>query len=433
MADDTAASTDDTRHITFQIKSANEAKFTLTLPVSTTIAEVKAKLASKDHADVPEDRQRLIYSGRVLKDADTLESIKIKDGNMVHLVKGAASNARQHPAGQGSSSGGAASGPRQQLPTNIAAGTGGNPLAGLTGARYAGLHGLPGAETFGPDGGVSDAIRMTQSAVVTWHGQMGAPPDPEQLAEMMEDPMFLSQFNELANNPQFVQIMEQSPAMRNNPALREALRNPELRRFLFSPEMMRMQSQMFRNRTRGPAFTAPGATDNTPQTGGTTGSANQTNAAGATPPQNPFAALFGGANAVGGGDDPLSSLLTAGGGANPWAPGDQDHAATNEQLQGTLSGLAGLANLLRAQGGSGQDDGTGGNAAGGGNAPMNPFGTLFNAMPPADNRPPEEVYEAQLRQLNDMGFFDFDRNVRALRRSGGNVQGAVEHLLTDTS
>lgn len=47
----------------------------------------------------------------------------------------------------------------------------------------------------------------------------------------------------------------------------------------------------------------------------------------------------------------------------------------------------------------------------------------------ADNRPPEEIYQTQLRQLNDMGFFDFDKNVKALRRSGGSVQGAIEELL----
>lgn len=51
--------------------------------------------------------------------------------------------------------------------------------------------------------------------------------------------------------------------------------------------------------------------------------------------------------------------------------------------------------------------------------------------PPADNRPPEERYEEQLRQLNDMGFYEFDRNVQALRRSGGSVQGAVEYLLSN--
>jgi ubiquilin len=32
-----------------------------------------------------------------------------------------------------------------------------------------------------------------------------------------------------------------------------------------------------------------------------------------------------------------------------------------------------------------------------------------------------------------MGFYEFDRNVAALRRSGGNVQGAIEHLLNGGS
>jgi len=51
---------------------------------------------------------------------------------------------------------------------------------------------------------------------------------------------------------------------------------------------------------------------------------------------------------------------------------------------------------------------------------------------PADSRPPEERYASQLQQLNDMGFYEFDRNVRALRMAGGNVQGAIEHLLSGT-
>ncbi|KAK1908021.1 hypothetical protein P3342_013340 [Pyrenophora teres f. teres] len=81
---------------------------------------------------------------------------------------------------------------------------------------------------------------------------------------------------------------------------------------------------------------------------------------------------------------------------------------------------------------------TGAPAAGG--AAANPFAALFGpggfggaggfgTPPPADTRPPEEVYETQLRQLNEMGFYEFERNVSALRRSGGNVQGAIEYLL----
>jgi ubiquilin len=59
------------------------------------------------------------------------------------------------------------------------------------------------------------------------------------------------------------------------------------------------------------------------------------------------------------------------------------------------------------------------------------LGSPGAAPAPADNRPPEERYADQLRQLNDMGFYDFERNVTALRRSGGSVQGAVEYLLSN--
>lgn len=155
MADDTATSAEESQ-ITFNVKAANDQKHVLTLPGTTTVADLKAKLSTSEYADIPPERQRLIYSGRVLKDPDTLGGVKIKDGHTVHLVKSAASNAKQNPTNQATSSTSAGtSTPRPQVPTNIAAGTGNNPLAGLTGARYAGFHGLPGMDAFGPDGGVS--------------------------------------------------------------------------------------------------------------------------------------------------------------------------------------------------------------------------------------------------------------------------------------
>ena len=69
MADDTATAED--APITFSIKASNDDKFTLTLPLSTTVSELKEKLASSEYADTAVERQRLIYSGRVLKDNDT--------------------------------------------------------------------------------------------------------------------------------------------------------------------------------------------------------------------------------------------------------------------------------------------------------------------------------------------------------------------------
>lgn len=163
MADD-ATSAEETQ-LTFNVKSANDQKFVVTVPASSTVADLKAKLATSEYADLPAERQRLIYSGRVLKDPDTLASTKIKDGHTVHLVKGAASNARQNPANQGAGSATGSGAATPQVPTNLATGTGNNPLAGLTGARYAGFHGLPGADMFGPDGGVSSRNKWTSRSI----------------------------------------------------------------------------------------------------------------------------------------------------------------------------------------------------------------------------------------------------------------------------
>jgi len=159
MAEETAAPTaaDDTQ-ITFNVKSSSDSKWVLTLPTTTTVLDLKTKLSTPEYADLPVERQRLIYSGRVLKDPDTLASFKIKDGHTIHMVKGAASSARQNPATPSSSTASTGSpAPAPAVPT-MATGTANDPLAALTGARYAGFHNLPGADAFGADGGVSPPL-----------------------------------------------------------------------------------------------------------------------------------------------------------------------------------------------------------------------------------------------------------------------------------
>lgn len=47
----------------------------------------------------------------------------------------------------------------------------------------------------------------------------------------------------------------------------------------------------------------------------------------------------------------------------------------------------------------------------------------------ASSEPPEVRFQAQLAQLNEMGFFDPEENIRALLATGGNVNAAVEKLL----
>ncbi|CAI5733872.1 unnamed protein product [Peronospora destructor] len=81
-----------------------------------------------------------------------------------------------------------------------------------------------------------------------------------------------------------------------------------------------------------------------------------------------------------------------------------------------------------------------------GRAPSNPAATanpfaMFGGFPgagfgattpaaPVGN--PEELYASQLTQLNDMGFSDRSQNIRALQATLGNVQAAVDRLLSGT-
>ncbi|XP_060194642.1 ubiquitin domain-containing protein DSK2a-like [Lycium barbarum] len=64
---------------------------------------------------------------------------------------------------------------------------------------------------------------------------------------------------------------------------------------------------------------------------------------------------------------------------------------------------------------------------------MNMFGGLgsggLGGVPNRSNVPPEELYATQLAQLQDMGFFDTQENIRALIATAGNVHAAVERLL----
>lgn len=268
---------------------------------------------------------------------------------------------------------------------------------------------------------------------------------------MMEDPNVQSQMNEALNNPDFIDMLVQSnPMLRNMPNAREVLQSPFMRQMMTNPSMMSNAMRMQRNmRGGGSAFPAPGATDTTPSGAPAAGEGGQ--GANAQQP-NPFANPFGAFGGMGGGEAGSSPF------GNP------------EQLAQQMQALFGGMNRPQgesgaAQGTEGSTDSTGGQQPQGAGQqnPANPFAALFppgaggqggNNNPfgmnpemmqqmmqmmgggggpqaPADNRPPEERYENELRQLNDMGFYDFDRNVAALRRSGGSVQGAVEYLLSN--
>jgi len=270
MSDETTAAETDPQ-ITFKVKTSGEANHTITMAETATVLDLKNKLAGDDYEKIPVERQRLIYSGRVMKNEEPLSTYKIKAGNTIHMVKSAPSNAAQNPAAAASPSGAprAAAG----VPTNMAAGTANNPLAGLTGARYAGHMGLPGMDMFGADGG------------------MGAPPSEDMLASMLDDPNMRQTMNEALNNPDLINMMIQNtPALRNMPGAREMLQSPMMRDLLTNPDSIRQAAALRRSMAGGGAggFPAPGVTDTTPAgAAGTTPGAGAN--AGNVPPFNPFA------------------------------------------------------------------------------------------------------------------------------------------------
>jgi ubiquilin len=304
--------------------------------------------------------------------------------------------------------------------------------------------------------------------------------DEDQLANMLNNPHVAQQMNEMMNNDQFLDMMIQSnPMLRNNPNAREMVRSPLFRQMMTNPEALRSAARlqrMMRGNNGQPAFPMPGVTDTTPGSeNNATNTSSQANpldaAAWANIPGMPSLAGLGG-NA----GNPLAALFNPSG-MPPAGAGAGQPATSTSPTPGSMGAQTTSSTNTSDNAAASAGQGQGGNAQGASSPPPNPFANLFGSLgglgaggnpnaannpfgmppmspealqqmmqllgmgsggmgsagspaPPADTRPPEERYAEQLRQLNDMGFYDFDRNVAALRRSGGSVQGAIEHLLS---
>ncbi|WVQ98510.1 hypothetical protein IAU59_005636 [Kwoniella sp. CBS 9459] len=394
-----AASTSD---ITITVKGPSELKLSITISPEKSVAELKESIASK--SDVEKERQRLIYSGKVLKDEDAISTYKIQNGHTIHMVKGAPKTAAAAAAGAGTSAGAssAASVPRlPQMGTGLNVGS--NPIDNVENIH----HGLAG---FNPFAGQPGMTNMFDPNAMT--GMMNSPEFLQSMADMMARPEVLDQI--IASNPQLQSMGPQVRQMMQSPFFRQMMSNPETLRM-----MMQMQGGMggqgggfggggfnsFGGAGAGaaaggagtgnaptepfPNLFAPNATANANPSAGTT-TTNQpgspSTGTNTNPPPNPLAALFGGnLGAAGAGG--------AGAGGNPFGGFDPSL-------------------LFGGPGGAGGLGGWGAPAA------------------PRDERPPEEIYATQLGQLNAMGLWDAQKNIRALRSTGGNVEAAIELIFS---
>ncbi|CAK9782761.1 hypothetical protein CC85DRAFT_285626 [Cutaneotrichosporon oleaginosum] len=376
MADATSSASD----VSITVKGPSELKLSITISPSKTVADLKDAIAAK--SDVEKDRQRLIYSGKVLKDPDTIASYKIQSGHTIHMVKGAAKPAAETAASQAA-----------RLPTNIGTGlAAGNIVDGVENYQ----HGLAG---FNPFQGMG----------------IGNLNDPNAMTGLMDNPEFLRQMSDLLARPEVVdQMIASNPQLAAmGPQVRQMLQSPMFRQMISNPETLRAMMQMQAAMQGGDGGAGAGGFGGFPGMfgGGGAGGAGTT-------PQNPPT-------------EPYPNLFAAQAGANR-AGSPPAGAAPG------AAGGAGAANPFAALFGGGGAGGAG-LGAGAGAGGFNPWamdpamfgGNPFGAPPPpADTRPPEEIYATQLGQLNDMGLWDAEKNIRALRRTGGNVQAAIELIFT---
>ncbi|KIY69282.1 ubiquitin-domain-containing protein [Cylindrobasidium torrendii FP15055 ss-10] len=353
-----------------------EIKLQITISTDKTVLELKQAIAEK--TEVEAERQRLIYSGRVLKDEEGLSTYKIASGHTIHMVKGVNRSA--------AASSGASSSTPQQLPTMQAGQNVHDPLTQLNGHQGFGL--MAGLNPFA-DMGVN-------------------PNDPNMIQTMMSSPEVMQQMAGMLSNPQVVDtIIASNPQLQAmGPQVRQMFQSEGFRQMLADPQRLRQMmemSAMMRGGDLGAlgggagAFPAPGVPGGASATGTpsspSTGTPNAAN-----PPFNPFS-MFGGLGAGGFGAPPGAPAAGAGPDTNAFNP------AALQSLFGGGGGFGGFGGM--------------GAGAGGWGAPA----------APADTRPPEERFETQLQQLQGMGFVNAQQNIRALQATGGNVNSAVEYIL----
>lgn len=200
---------------TVNIKCSNDVKYSLSIELCSTVGELKSKIEA-EHG-IPAQQQRLIFSGKVLKDGDTLEGCKVADGNTLHLV-------RSSPANSAS----AATAPTSATPATSA---------------------IPAANTNTP---------LNPMAASMFNANPAINP-PAMSPEMLRMSMQL-----LASNPQLMeQLMSSNPMFQQMPPhMRAMMTSPQMMQQMMDPAFIESMSQMMQEQggqqmPQMPGFGAP--------------------------------------------------------------------------------------------------------------------------------------------------------------------------------
>ncbi|KAG0074360.1 hypothetical protein BGZ93_000335 [Podila epicladia] len=203
----------------------------------------------------------------------------------------------------------------------------------------------------------------------------GAGIESGMMGSMMQDPNFAQYMSSMLQNPQVLEsMMATNPMLQAmGPEARQMLHSPAFQQMISNPDMLRQVAQMGAGGMGSPPGVAAGASGGMFNTSPPArASTTDTSSPRPSTAFNPFAAFGNSA--------------------------------------GTSHSMASLWPQYMASVGSG----TG----------------LVQPQQQQSTQPPEQRFQVQLLQLNEMGFWDATKNIRALVATGGNVNGAIELLFS---
>ncbi|GMI74423.1 hypothetical protein like AT2G17200 [Hibiscus trionum] len=372
-------------------------KFTVRANLESTVRSFKDVLAQ--NCDVPADQQRLFCKGLILKDDRTLQCYGLQAGRTVHVLRGCAPSSSTTPAATTNvatpnplprvpiSFGPSGSNDRVELNFGSNDGAslgafsfGSNDGAGLGASLFSGLNPLGGNGGLGLFGSGLPEFEQVQEQPTQ---------NPQVAREIVSTPDIQS----LMNNPELMRYLIMSiPQMREiidrNPELGHILNDPSILRQTLeaerNPELMR---EMLRNTDRA-----------------------MSNIEASPEGFNMLRRMYENIQ------EPLLNAATMAG-TNVYSPGSNPFAA-----------------LLGNRGNSQARDSPNSTSTTGSETTQVQTSPNTNPLPnPWSNNaggvPAEELYATQLSQLREMGFYNTEENIRALRATAGNVHAAVERIL----
>nr|CAD2125934.1 unnamed protein product [Meloidogyne enterolobii] len=211
---DSASEDETVQLIELKVKTIKET-YQLSVRENTNIEKLKIQLSEK--INQPTEKICLIFSGKILKDHETLKEHKIVDGMVIHMVI-------KNPPTTSS---------RESTPSSAS--------STLTGSQTTATTGAPGSAPAGPFGGIGAILSNPMV-----RDMMNSP----LVENLLSNPNMTDMVrNLLADNPQFQQIIQNNPDLGhilNDPRIiqqtLEMVQNPNM----FN-ELMRNHDQAIRN------------------------------------------------------------------------------------------------------------------------------------------------------------------------------------------